>query len=322
MQSFRQYRRIGAHVAAASSSLQNNNINLKPEAEHGPKDEQDSNTSTENEDNEKQSTPRPAPNFVDWDLSDHHLAPRNWSTVRRTAAFVIIWINCFAVDWPATADAGTSSKAVEHFHQSKWAGSLGAALYTFGIAVGALFAGPISETVGRNPIYVGSRIWNVIWLAVVAPAPNFATYCVARFLAGTGGSIIMASHAASIADLYDPIDRTLAWPIVAMASFSSTMLAPVASGWIANSTTLSWRWSDYISLIISGAVVLITILFLPETFAPILLKWKAEHLRRITGKPHISKLEQQRTFLSRLRAAFLRATHMFTREPIVILLGV
>lgn len=35
------------------------------------------------------------------------------------------------------------------------------------------------------------------------------------------GSIILAIHAASIADLYDPVDRSLAWPTVAMASFGS-----------------------------------------------------------------------------------------------------
>lgn len=279
MQSIRQYRHIGAHVSATASLNEHRDVpsdSSKAATEHEPRDgvKQDSNNSTESEDATPQKeTPVATPSFVDWDPSDKHLAPRNWSTARRTAAFIIIWINCFAVDWPATAEAGTSSKLVEHFGQSKWAACLGAALYTFGIAIGALFAGPMSETVGRNPIYVGSRIWNVIWLAVAAPAPNFATYCVARFFAGTGGSIILAIHAASIADLYDPIDRTLAWPTVAMASFSSTMLAPVASGWIAKSTTLSFRWADYISLIISGSVVLITILFLPETFAPILLKW-------------------------------------------------
>lgn len=54
-----------------------------------------------------------------------------------------------------------------------------------------------------------------------------------------------------------------------------------------------------------------------------MVKWKATHLRRVTGNPHyISKLEQQPTFTSRLHAAFLRAAHMFTREPIVILLGI
>jgi hypothetical protein len=215
MQSFRQYRKIGALVAATRSAETRNESPLSPkraaesalrspaEPKHNPEQreqvEQDSNVSSEVDETLKLGPPPPpsVSPYVDWDLSDMHLAPRNWSTTRRTAAFVIIWINCFAVDWPATADAGTSSKLAEHFHQNKWASCLGAALYTFGIAVGALFAGPISETVGRNPIYVGSRIWNVIWLAVAAPAPNFGTYCVSRFFAGTGGSIILAIHGKS-----------------------------------------------------------------------------------------------------------------------------
>lgn len=99
------------------------------------------------------------------------------------------------------------------------------------------------------------------------------------------------------------------------------MLGPVAGGWIANSN-ISWRWSEWISLIISGTVLVATILFLPETFSPVLLKWKAAHLRCETGLPYKSKLEQQPTLALRLRAAFVRATHMFTKEPIVILLGI
>src|ERR1700761_8239962 len=131
MQSFRQYRRIEAHVSAAASLQQPSEVPPGSQAvtEHDPKNEAKVGATT-------------LP-FVDWDPSDKHLAPRNWSTARRTATFIIIWVNCFAVDWPATADAGTSGKAAEHFHQNKWAACLGAALYTFGIAVGALFAGPI-----------------------------------------------------------------------------------------------------------------------------------------------------------------------------------
>jgi hypothetical protein len=40
------------------------------------------------------------------------------------------------------------------------------------------------------------------------------------------------------------------------------------------------RW---ITLIISGLVLVLILLFQPETFGPILLKWKAAHLRKITG---------------------------------------
>lgn len=253
MQSYWQYREIGSLVVARAQQQR---------PQHNSQSSSDDRITEPDLDRDdlfiardgKLDDQNPVNSFVDWDANDIYLSPRQWSRTKRTFAFILIWINCWAVDWPATGDSQTAGKLVEQFHQTEWAGALGPALYTMGIAVGALFAGPISETVGRNPIYIGSRIWNAIWLLVVALATNFGTYCAARFLAGTGGesasnfqafafviemfymnnlryrattnrcstgSIILAIHAASIADLYDPVDRSLAWPTVAMASFGS-----------------------------------------------------------------------------------------------------
>jgi hypothetical protein len=75
-------------------------------------------------------------------------------------------------------------------------------------------------------------------------------------------------------------------------------------------------------LILSGAAFIITFLWLPETFAPILLKWKAAHIRKVTGNDRfIAKIEVQRSFLKRLGGNLRRAYLMTTREYIVILLG-
>lgn len=154
-----------------------------------------------------------------------------------------------------------------------------------------------------------------------ALAPNFGGQCVFRFLAGLGGSIILAIHAASVADLFSVVERTVAWPAIALASFYGPALSPLVGAWIAQSD-INWRWTDRIALIISGVILLFTLLFLPETFSPILLHWKAEHLRRVTGdNRYVSEFDRQDSVFKRLRAALLRSFHMLTREPIVPLLG-
>lgn len=60
---------------------------------------------------------------------------------------------------------------------------------------------------------------------------------------------------------------------------------------------------------------------MPETYAPVLLKWKASHLREITGDDrYMSSLEVQDTkFWDRMLHNMYRPFVMFVYEPIVVL---
>ncbi|KAI9825539.1 MAG: hypothetical protein M1819_000531 [Sarea resinae] len=258
---------------------------------------------------------------VEWDGPNDPLNPRNWTLARRSWVFIILWINVFAVDWASSADSQAGKTIAKEFHVSEEAEALSPSLYTFGIAFGALFAGPIAETVGRNPIYVLSRCLHVVWLLGAALAPNFGAQCVFRLFAGLSASILLAIHAASIADIFGPLERTVAWPLIALASFWGTAFAPVAGAWIEQSD-IGWRWTEWIALILSGSTLILTLFCLPETFSPILLSWKAAHLRRVTGdNRYKGELEFQDTLQQRFKVALARAFHMLTREPVVVLLG-
>jgi len=329
MQSLQQYRAIGRRVQdvhlkhPSDSSL----ASAPATVEEGNTKEGEDNSTTDQRLNGLNTPPgleeklRAEHIIVEWDGPDDSLNPRNWSMARRLTAFAIIWFNVFALDWASSADSQASSKIARSFHVSEEADSLSSTMYTVGIAVGSLFAGPISESVGRNPIYIASRILNVAFLLGVALAPNFGAYLAFRFLAGLGGSTLLCIHGASTADLFNPIERTWAWPIIALASFAGTAVPPVAGGWIAQSS-ISWRWTEWIALILSGTTLLLTVFFLPETFAPVLLSWKAKHLRQQSGNEnHVSYLDLQDSILKRFRTALLRAWHMLVKEPIVILMG-
>lgn len=75
-------------------------------------------------------------------------------------------------------------------------------------------------------------------------------------------------------------------------------------------------------MILSGFTLIFTLLFLPETFAPIILSWKASHLRNVTGNNrHMAELDRQTSLAARMKVALRRSLHMLTKEPIVALLG-
>lgn len=85
---------------------------------------------------------------------------------------------------------------------------------------------------------------------------------------------------------------------------------------------LNWRWTEYITLIISAVAFLLAFLFLPETHLPTLLEWKAQHLRRVTGhQKYISERQEIATFVRRMRKILPMPLTFFSSEPVILVLG-
>jgi MFS transporter, DHA1 family, multidrug resistance protein len=63
-------------------------------------------------------------------------------------------------------------------------------------------------------------------------------------------------------------------------------------------------------------------LFLPETYFPLILSWKAKELRRITGdQRYTSQHEQQQSFWKQMRKTLPLPATFFRSEPVIIVLG-
>ncbi|KAK5015917.1 hypothetical protein LTR60_002654 [Cryomyces antarcticus] len=94
-------------------------------------------------------------------------------------------------------------------------------------------------------------------------------------------------------------------------------------GFIVQSSLVSWRWVEWVTLITSGLVFGLVILFQPETYPPILLKWKASHLRAVTGDDRYKAEVEIRMepFIHRLKRALYRPFLLTSREPIIILIA-
>jgi hypothetical protein len=83
----------------------------------------------------------------------------------------------------------------------------------------------------------------------------------------------------------------------------------------------SWRWVEWTTLIMSGLVLILIVIFQPETYAPVLLSWKARHLRKVTGDQRFAAEMEIRgePFLHRLGTALYRP-FLLALEPIVFLI--
>lgn len=85
-------------------------------------------------------------------------------------------------------DSVALPQASKEFGVAEVVESMATGLFLIGFGCGALFAGPISETVGRNPVYIVTMIIYMCWLVGAGLAPNIGAQLVFRFLAGFFGS--------------------------------------------------------------------------------------------------------------------------------------
>ncbi|KAI9869684.1 MAG: hypothetical protein M1830_005219, partial [Pleopsidium flavum] len=249
--------------------------------------------------------------------------PHNWSfTTRWAATFNIACIGA-VVGFASSIDSAALVQAAADFGVSEVTESLATGLFLIGFGSGALFAGPISETIGRNPVYIATLSLYMTFIMASALAPNIGAQLAFRFLAGFFGSTPLTCAGGSISDLWSPMERVYAFPVFATAAFMGPIFGPIVGGFIGQSSRVSWRWTEWVTLIISGIVLILVVLFQPETYAPILLKWKANHLRNLTGdNRYKAEVEiREEPFSRRLRHALYRPFMLTAREPIIMLVA-
>ena len=219
MQSLRQYQRLGAKVEPHARSYRENGVSEDAGEEH-PSTEGSAANSTASS-NAPLTNKRDSESsiLVDWDGDHDPEHPRNWSLKYKLWVSFIVYINVFVLDWCSSANSQAGDKIAAELGVSDVAKRVASACYVFGIATGALISGPVSEIVGRNPIYIGSRLSYLAFILGTALAKNLGMQIPFLFLAGLGASIILAIHGASIADMFDAKARSLVWPFIASASF-------------------------------------------------------------------------------------------------------
>ena len=132
---------------------------------------------------------------------------------------------------------------------------------------GTLLLAPISECIGRKPVLLISAVVFFAFNLACGFAHSSAQLIVFRVFAGFGGCVPLAIGVAMIGDLYAPDERGLPLAIYMALQLAGPTIGPIAGGWVAQ-TIESWRWMFYISSIAAGAVIVIGLVFIPETYAP------------------------------------------------------
>lgn len=349
MQSFRQYSSLGKRLEAQLYRTRTANHTIPSTTEVQPADvdlEAPSSGSTDVEDDASQlerplskigtnlaaaltgitKQQHPDANdknvfVVSFEGPNDPLNPRNWSLTKRVFCTFNVGMIALVVGMAASIDSAVIARAAKDFGVSQVAEALATGLFLVGFGFGALIAGPMSETVGRNPVYFGSLAIYMLFLMGAGLSKSLGAQLVCRFFAGFFGESPLSTVGGSISDMWDPMNRLIAFPIFATAGLMGPITGPIIGGWISQSSDVSWQWVEWVSIIASGALLISLLLFQPETYEPILLQWKASHLRRLTGdKRYVSVAEiQHLSFSARMLTAVKRPFIMTIQEPTIML---
>jgi MFS family permease len=264
-----------------------------------------------------------ADNFlVQFDGVDDPLNPQNWPTWKKVLTNCMTATVAFTSGFASSIESPVIPQAAKDFHVSEVAESLATVLFLVGFGVGAPLAGPLSETFGRNAVYIAFMALFCCWLLGAALAPNIGAQLVFKFLAGFCGSTAFTTAGGTLGDTFDHQTRGKIFPYFGMIALSGPMIAPVVGAYVGESG-MNWRWVEWIALCISGGLLICMLLFLPETYAPTLLTWKAKAVRDATGDPRWQSSQEATMAASlprRLADALYRPLQILLTEPIIAIL--
>lgn len=226
---------------------------------------------------------------------------------------------CLCSTFTSSIFSSSTGAVAHHFGVSVEVSTLSTSLYVLGYAFGPLIWGPFSELQGRKlPILVGMFGFSVFCFGC-ATAKDLQTLMITRFFTGFFGSCPLAVVAAVFADMFDNTQRGVAVVIFSSMVFMGPMLGPFIGGFIQTSY-LGWRWNLYLPGIMGSFAMILILLFMHETYAPVVLVGKASELRRRTKNwgIHAKQEEVEVDFNELITKNFSRPIRLLISEPIIL----
>ncbi|KAF8342649.1 major facilitator superfamily domain-containing protein [Cantharellus anzutake] len=262
--------------------------------------------------------------LVVWDDERDPQNPQNWSRLYRWWLTWLVGTLTLNATFSSSAPSGVIQQLKDEFHLSTIVTSLLISLFIAGYCVyRPLLWGPLSEAYGRRPVWVISFTCYVAFQLGCALAQSTTQLLVFRFLGGCFAVSPLTTAGGVFADLWDAKTRGKAMAIFTVAPFAGPALGPMVSGFM-NVRGLSWRWLFWVLTIFAGVCTLSIYFLLPETYAPVILKQKAQRKRRETGDNQwYAPMEAaQISFSQKATEILFKPWLIFILEPILISLTI
>lgn len=137
-------------------------------------------------------------------------------------------------------------------------------LFLVGFGLSQLFYGPMSDAVGRRPIFLlGQGVYLIGTIVCFAFSDNMTALEVGRLLQGLGAGSASVLGRSVLRDSYDGPQLTKALSYISITASIMPIIAPVFGGWI--SFHLGWQAVFLFVLLYLLAIFILGYFVLPET---------------------------------------------------------
>ncbi|KAK9467027.1 major facilitator superfamily domain-containing protein [Lipomyces arxii] len=259
---------------------------------------------------------------VQWEGPDDSQNPMNMSLFRKWVITMICSFGALNVTCTSIIYASAYEGIAEEFHSTRTKVLTGVTVYLIGIGLGPMLYSPLSEFYGRRYIYIFSFTGFLVFMFPIAFGKNLPSIVINRFLSGCASSAFMSVSGGTIADMFRADELGLPMMAFTASPFLGPILGPIIGDFIV--ANCNWRWVFYVMMMWTGAMLILVIAFVPETFAPVILTRKAIRLRKETGNNMIRSPSEQsnadsgRTLHQALLFSINRPLELIIFEPMII----
>lgn len=192
-------------------------------------------------------------------------------------------------------------------------------IYLLATAFGPLIIGPLSEIYGRKPIIHITNTWFLIWNLICGFSNSKGLLIASRLLAGFGASAVYALGYGVLGDVWSKEQRGRSLGLYLLIPLLGAAVGPIVGGFVTQYS--SWRWIFWSTSILQAVLAVASFPLVLETYAPLLLRRKAEKLRESTGDSRyyaeIETREEGRSATWKLRNSLSRPFRLLIFHPIV-----
>ncbi|KAI1378863.1 putative MFS multidrug transporter [Hypoxylon crocopeplum] len=188
-------------------------------------------------------------------------------------------------------------------------------VYVLGFAFGPMFLAPMSELFGRLWIYHATNVGFIVFSVLCAESSGVGMLTACRFFQGVFGAAPI-TNGKRIDSRLCPEKRGAALGIFALALVLGPVIGLVAGGFLVDAK--GWRWVFWVLAMVGGALALLCLAFLRETYAVVILERKAARLRKQTNNNGLrSQMDRNSNAKQLFLRAIVRPSRILVFSPIV-----
>jgi DHA1 family multidrug resistance protein-like MFS transporter len=257
---------------------------------------------------------------VHFDGPDDPYKALNWTPKKKIITTALYGLTTMTATWASSTFSPGTVEVSKDFHVGTQVATLGTSLFLFGFGVGPLLWAPLSEVYGRKLAVLAPMFVSACFCFGTAVAKDLQTVMITRFFAGFFSSAPVTNTGGVLGDLFTADKRGYAIAGYAMAvvgtspsrictleirlvvvyfeDFSSSALlceikltqlaggpviGPIVGAAFVANKSLGWRWTEYFTGILQLFILVVDLIFLDESYPPVILVYKARRLRYETG---------------------------------------